>query len=85
METGGRPAPGIGSRQASHPIGVFYPPRPRPSAEGTFLPAIALDRRVNLVEGRVGCLTCHDLFGTEEKLLVMSNRESRLCYSCHDI
>lgn len=75
----------IGERISSHPIGVAYPPVPRPGGEGDYVPLGMLDSRIQLFEGRVGCLSCHDLFSGEEKLLVMPNRESRLCYSCHDI
>ncbi len=84
-ETSGARAPQIGRVEASHPIGIAYPPRPRPGGEGTFVPLPGLHRRILLPEGRVGCLSCHDIFGGEEKLLVMSNRESRLCYACHEI
>ena len=78
-------APQIGSGRESHPVGVSYPSRSRPGSEGSYIPLQALDRRIMLPEGRVGCLSCHDIFGSEEKLLVMSNRESRLCYACHQI
>ncbi|MBI4605239.1 MAG: hypothetical protein HY721_25025 [Planctomycetes bacterium] len=80
-----RGTPRIGERASSHPIGVSYPPRPKPWSDGSYVPRAQLDRRILLPEGRVGCLSCHDLFGQEEKLLVMSNRESRLCYQCHEL
>jgi predicted CXXCH cytochrome family protein len=77
--------PKIGEASASHPIGIAYPPRPRPGGEGTFRTASSLPTRILLPEGRIGCLSCHDLFSGEEKLLVMANTGSRLCYACHDI
>jgi predicted CXXCH cytochrome family protein len=65
-----------------HPVGVGYPdhdpgyhPRAQVEAAG----------RVPLPQGRVECLSCHDVhnqFGVE-KLLVMSNKRSALCLACH--
>ncbi|MBI4584464.1 MAG: hypothetical protein HY717_10625 [Planctomycetes bacterium] len=78
-------APGIGARSASHPIGMVYPPAPKRYSDNSYEPRAALDSNMILSEGRVGCLTCHHLFSKEEKLLVLSNRESRLCFKCHNI
>lgn len=36
------------------------------------------------VNGKVGCLSCHDMLNPERKHLVMSDRQSALCLTCHD-
>jgi predicted CXXCH cytochrome family protein len=78
-------APGIGERRSSHPIGTPYPPRPRRNSDNGYVPLGSLDPRIHLPGGKVGCLSCHDMYGSEQKLLVMSNFESKLCYACHDL
>ena len=65
----------------THPVGVMYNDR---FSVGEFKPAASLERGVvRLIEGRVGCTSCHSPFSRREKLLVMSNRGSGLCLSCH--
>ena len=66
----------------SHPIGVDY--RLARSRHGGLHPAAAVNEAIKLVEGKVGCSSCHDPYSGEQKKLVMSNRGSRLCLSCHD-
>ncbi len=61
------------------------PEEMNPSGEGEYVPAAQLDRRIQLLNGRVGCLSCHDIFGRQEKLLAVPNDSSRLCYACHRI
>lgn len=78
-------APGIGGPLRSHPIGVPYPTRRRRFSDNQYVPRERLDARIILPEGKLGCLSCHSFYGGEEKLLVMSNRGSRLCFACHEI
>lgn len=68
--------------QGSHPIGVKYMRAMR--KRGGLHPAERLDPAVKLVDGRVSCRSCHDLYSKQPKLLVMSNVGSRLCLACHD-
>ncbi len=68
-----------------HPIGVPYPRDSSPNGESAYKPYETLLPRMVLPHGRLACLSCHDLFAREEHLLVMSNYESRLCTSCHDL
>lgn len=81
----GRIVPSIGGRASSHPVGVPYPTRPRPGSDTSYVPRGSLDPRVVLIEGTVGCLSCHNLFGREAGLLALPNHESALCYSCHEL
>lgn len=66
-----------------HPIGVEY--RPKRGRDAVPLkPMATLDKRVRLMDGTVGCGSCHSLYSDQPKLLVMSNARSALCLSCHD-
>jgi predicted CXXCH cytochrome family protein len=67
---------------ADHPMGVPMIPGAR-SQEGDFRMARVLNPRIRLVEGVVGCGSCHSVYSREADQLVMSNRGSRLCLSCH--
>ncbi len=68
----------------SHPIGVDY--------ESVYLrnsrryhPPRNLDPRILLLNGKIGCATCHSHYSKNRKRLVMSNIKSRLCLSCHNL
>ena len=43
----------------------------------------SIDRRVRVFGQAVGCGSCHSLYSQYDNLLVMSNRKSRLCLTCH--
>jgi predicted CXXCH cytochrome family protein len=65
----------------SHPVGVDYPIY---SMYGSnFVSRGALDRRIILIDGKVGCLSCHNPLNPARDHLVMSNDRSRLCLACH--
>lgn len=61
----------------SHPIGVDYP-----RSEDFTYPE-SLPREVRLFDGKIGCLSCHEIYTKEKNMLVMNNRGSRLCMACH--
>jgi predicted CXXCH cytochrome family protein len=65
-----------------HPIGMNLAARASDSALALRDPQV-LDPRIRLVDGRVGCTSCHSPFSPQKKLLVMSNHRSQLCLSCH--
>lgn len=68
--------------RGSHPIGVDYL---RAFAKNRGLrPMGALNPAIKLVNGKVSCISCHDLYSKEPHKLVMSNSGSRLCLACHD-
>jgi predicted CXXCH cytochrome family protein len=69
---------------AEHPVGVSLMGQHLQS--GTLFQLRSpgtIDHRIRLFDGRIGCTSCHSPFSTEPKLLVMPNRKSRLCLSCH--
>lgn len=68
--------------QGNHPMGVKY--RRSKVHSGELRPPETLDPVIRLINGRVGCCSCHDPYSNEPKMLVMSNNGGRLCLSCHD-
>ena len=78
-------APGSGRFSlggGNHPIGVPYPA----GAAGRqgYHPRSLLPPSIRLFNGNLGCETCHNLYSNVDNYLVMSNRRSKLCLSCHD-
>lgn len=66
-----------------HPIGIPYP-KNRNDEYRT--PAnVTASGRIQLPEGRVECISCHDPHNAagEPYLLAVSNKRSALCLSCH--
>lgn len=65
-----------------HPIGIEYPTRQK----GYRARAQVLNAGIPLPKNRLECVSCHDphnAAGTD-KMLVMPNRRSALCLSCHE-
>jgi predicted CXXCH cytochrome family protein len=67
---------------SSHPIGIDYNEayrrNPREITEIALLPQTIL-----LPDGKVECVSCHNLFTSNESLLSVTNFGSRLCLTCH--
>lgn len=61
----------------SHPIGIEYPRSP------DFRNPESLPKEIQLFGGKVGCLSCHEIYGKENRMMVMNNDRSRLCFACH--
>ncbi|MCP5052399.1 MAG: hypothetical protein GY940_34850 [bacterium] len=68
----------------SHPISVDYQSvylrKPR-----EYHPPEGLDPRITLINGKIGCETCHNHYSKNKKHLVMNNNGSRLCLACHNL
>ena len=65
-----------------HPIGMLYPVNRRRFRSKA---SVLATGGVRLPEGRLECVTCHDPHNAAgvASMLVMSNRRSALCLSCH--
>lgn len=65
-----------------HPIGVKYPSGRRDYRPESF---VVSQGRVRLPGGRVECISCHDPHNEAgvDGMLVVSNRRSALCLTCH--
>jgi predicted CXXCH cytochrome family protein len=60
-----------------HPVGATYP-----DGDPEFASPTMLASGMHIVEGRVTCVTCHDCEAYDHELLV-NNRYSALCLTCH--
>ncbi len=70
------------SGRSSHPVGVdYYEAMAGNTREYT--PVSQLPSSIILPDGRVECVSCHNLYAKNEHLLVISNEGSRLCLTCH--
>jgi predicted CXXCH cytochrome family protein len=74
----------LGDTARDHPVGVRY--RAYGRERGSKLRAEgALPATVRLPGGRVSCVSCHDLYSREPKLLTVPIEGSALCFTCHDM
>lgn len=65
----------------SHAIDKDYPP---PGREAEFVPLDAVNRGgVRLDQGKITCVSCHDLKNGARHHLALSNAGSGLCLTCH--
>ncbi len=84
--TAGRRGSGyIGDSRRSHPVGVGYPSHTPRNYSVPFRPVALLPARVRLPEGRVSCVSCHDLYGTGTHHLSVPIEGSALCFTCHQL
>lgn len=70
--------------QGSHPIGIDYEQAQLSRGAKTDLrPMAMVDRRIRFFNGKVGCGSCHDPYSTNYKQLIITDENSKLCFSCH--
>lgn len=70
-------------RSMSHPIGMNY--QLSAMNNDKLHPIESLSAMVTLIDGKVGCCSCHNQYSHELTMLVMSNEGSSLCFQCHNI
>lgn len=76
-------APLIG-QGGEHPVGVIY--RGGRADRGRRLRAASrLPRTVRLPNGRLSCVSCHDLYARDRHRLTVPIEGSALCFTCHDM
>lgn len=66
-----------------HPIGMEYEKYVEFDGKA-YKDNINLYSDMILVEGKVGCLTCHNPLNRGKGHLVMNNSRSELCFACHN-
>lgn len=66
---------------SSHSILKAYPPRGKASEYASAAEVQA--KGIKLIQGKVACISCHDLRKPDPLHLVMTNAKSALCLSCH--
>ena len=72
----------VNSFNSDHPIGMNY--ASYADAGRGYKAVLPGSNKMIFVNGRVGCLTCHDPLNPEKGHLVMSDRNSALCNTCHN-
>jgi predicted CXXCH cytochrome family protein len=70
------------SGRNSHPIGISYQLAFKKKKYG-YKASGDLPPSIQLPGGKVGCVSCHNIYSKNDHLLVMSNEGSRLCLTCH--
>lgn len=71
----------VNSFKSEHPLGMSYDLY---VAANRGYKNVGTSTKMIFANGKVGCLTCHDPLNPEKGHLVMSDRESALCRTCHD-
>jgi len=69
----------------NHPVGVTYDDISRSKDLSPLRPAGLLPQEVVLPEGKVACISCHDLYAHERYRLTITIQGSELCLTCHDM
>lgn len=72
----------VTSSSSDHPIGMDY--NSYVNANRGYKRVLPNSNKMVFVNGKVGCLTCHDPLNPEKGHLVMSDRNSALCQTCHN-
>lgn len=66
--------------KGAHPVGMDYE---KASWREGYAAVETLPADMVLMNGAVGCVTCHDLRGNNRYYHVVDNSSSALCFSCH--
>jgi predicted CXXCH cytochrome family protein len=72
----------VHSFDGEHPIGMIY--QSYVDMKPGYKPISGQERNMVMVNGAVGCLTCHDPLNPAKGHLVKSDKNSALCLTCHD-
>lgn len=81
VQAGGHGFKGTNSGK-EHPIGMNYQQYVS-FGEGRYK-ALPMNSNMRLIDGQVGCLTCHNPLNPERYHLAYSNTGSSLCLACHN-
>jgi len=64
----------------AHPVGMDYD---QYRSNKQYVSTEIFPAAMVLMDGKVTCVTCHNLLGKNKKYLVVDNDKSGLCFSCH--
>ena len=65
----------------SHPVNQAYPP---PNRRNEFKPVSVTEQGgIKFVDGKIDCISCHNLLVNNRSHLRIQNRENQLCTFCH--
>ncbi len=76
---------GMGDEGRNHPVGIRYERSNRLRRASPLRPASLLPEEVRLPDGKVSCVSCHNLYAGSPYLLAVPTRGSQLCLTCHDM
>jgi predicted CXXCH cytochrome family protein len=69
------------SGAAAHPIGRLYS---SVSNKGDYQPEATLaQKKILLSDGKVSCVSCHEVYKKEHGKLIITMDRSALCFACH--
>ena len=74
-----------GDKRRNHPVGVQYRDVQRPKDLSPLRPQSLLPQGVALPDGKVSCVSCHNLYAGRRFLLSVPIQGSELCLTCHDM
>jgi predicted CXXCH cytochrome family protein len=66
----------------NHPVGVSYA---EAANYGGYVPIFKLSKKIQLPNGVISCISCHEGFTKNHGQLVSTIEYSKLCYECHDL
>ncbi|HEY6871772.1 MAG TPA: cytochrome C [Geobacteraceae bacterium] len=67
--------------KSDHPVGRPYPP---PGKEREYASAaLAESAGIKFIDGRIDCISCHDLNNPDQFHLRIEEKRDRLCRACH--
>ena len=68
----------------NHPFEISYPEARIRRPGAVLKPIFALPSAIRLINGRVVCITCHDIESILPYRLRLTMEHSALCFACHD-
>ena len=69
----------------THPVGIPYKRMGRQNRDARLRPASLLPREVRLPDGRVSCVSCHNLYAKNRFRLAVPVENSHLCFTRHEM
>lgn len=76
--TTGKPSGGFGK---NHPIGMDY--AQVSFTKRGYVNRQNINRAIHFIDGKVGCMSCHNVVNNKAKHLVTDMDNSELCFVCH--
>ncbi len=75
----------LGDPGRNHPVGIPYVRRETDRRGSPLRHVTLLPGEVRLPDGKVSCVSCHNLYNVERYRLSVPIEGSRLCLTCHDM
>ena len=74
-----------GSPRSRTPVGVDYPLSNLKRGASPYRSPALLPPQIRLPDGKVSCVSCHDLYSAERDRLTVRIEGSALCLTCHQM